>query len=122
MLATVNGAGLFRDLFFVIVPAAAIALATTTDYMCAHVISGRMRSGALVEGIVFILILANFMVLLSGFVGFLEIPPASGPLSPDKFKLASWVIYIGLCISLGSEIWVSLLGNRHRMQHAPATV
>ena len=33
-LGALNTAGLFRDLFFIIIPAAALALSTLIDYLC----------------------------------------------------------------------------------------
>jgi hypothetical protein len=101
VMEVINRAGHFRDLFFVIVPASAVSLSTTVDFLCSKPrgeITGLMAVIALV---------LNVVVLLSGFVGFLLIPPTAGPLSPDEFSAYSSMISIGLILSLVTELWTS---------------
>jgi hypothetical protein len=102
-MAMVNSSGHFRDLFFVVVPAAAVALATTFDFLSANL--NRVPEVTGLSAIIALLL--NVVVLLSGFVGFLLIPSGRVVLGPDAFWLYSWLISLGLAISLITELWVS---------------
>jgi hypothetical protein len=106
MMAVVNSHGNFRDLFFVIVPAAAVSLSTTMEFLCTYVIRATLVP-ATVGFIALLAVLGNTVVLLSGFVGFLLIPAAAGPLNMDQLALYSALILCGLGISLGTEIAIS---------------
>ena len=106
-MESVNAAGHFRDLFFVIVPASAVSLSTTLDFLCVRL---RGEINALLAVIALIL---NIIILLSGFVGFLLIPPGTGYLSADVFSISSWLILVGLIISLVTELWISVSAERH---------
>jgi len=97
----VNAQGRFRDLFFVIVPASAVSLSTTVDYLCAR---PRNEINALLAVISLIL---NVVILLSGFVGFALIPEKHVPLAADIYILCSWIIICGLVVSLTTELWIS---------------
>lgn len=99
-METINHHGHFRDLFFVIVPASAVSLSTTFDFLC------KPRGNITLLLLVIALIL-NVVVLLSGFLGFVLIPPSAGPLAPDEFSLYSWLITVGLMLSLVTELWAS---------------
>ncbi len=101
VMATVNADGHFRDLFFVIVPASAVSIATTMDYLCAA------RGTEIAALSAMIALMLNLVVLLSGFVGFLIIPAGKSVLGHDAFLLYSWVISGGLILSLITELWVS---------------
>jgi len=100
MLA-VNSAGHFRDLFFIIVPASAVSLSTTLDFLCSK------PKGEITGLLVVIALIVNMMVLLSGFVGFALIPNDAKVLPDDAFSLYSWLITVGLIITLGTELWIS---------------
>lgn len=110
VFAAVNSDGHFRDLFFVIVPASAVSLSTTLDYLC-----GSLSHGSEVTGLLVIVVLViNVLVLLSGFVGFLLIPVGHTALDPDALSSYSGLITVGLVLSLITELWVSGAGERRR--------
>lgn len=100
-MSLVNAAGHFRELFFIVVPAAAVSLSTTLDFLC-----GRPKN-EITGLLVLIALVINIVVLLSGFIGFLLLPPDSGRLADDVFSLYSWLITLGLIISLVTELWIS---------------
>src|SRR2546423_856829 len=103
ILAGLNADGHFRDLFFVIVPASVVSLSTTIDYL-----SGSFPQGSATTGLVItIVLLFNVLVLVSGFVGFLLIPVGHTVLPPDALTRYSWLILVGLFLSLVTELWVS---------------
>jgi hypothetical protein len=111
-MASVNSHGHFRDLFFVIVPAAAVSLSTTMEFLSSCVIRvsphrGHSRVSATIGFIALLALLGNTVILLSGFVGFLLIPPGSGPVDLDALKLYSNLILWGLGISLATEMGIS---------------
>jgi hypothetical protein len=112
-MAGVNGHGNFRDLFFVIVPAAAVSLSSTMEFLCTFVVREALVP-ATVGFIALLVVLANTVILLSGFVGFLLIPPSAGPLAADAFTLYSTLIIAGLGISLGTELGISGLSEVFR--------
>lgn len=106
-LSHANRDGAFRDILFAIVPAAALSLATTLDFIC----SGKAASLALpILGVI-----GGILILVSGFVGFLVIPNDT-PLEPDLFVLYSKMIMLGLSVSLVTELWVSVSMEKHRIQ------
>lgn len=114
-LAKINDAGLFRDLFFVIVPAAAIAVATTIDFLCIHVLgTSAQKASATLGGVSLLLVLANTVALLSGFVGFLLIPPGHFQLSAGQFLLYSWIIGLGIAVSFVTELGISFAASSLR--------
>ncbi|WP_146604585.1 hypothetical protein [Rhodoplanes roseus] len=108
---TINGAGHYRDLFFVIVPAAAVPLSTTVDFIC---LRGRGEIDTLLAVIA---LLINFTVLVSGLIGFLVIPPHSGALSAIEVHTSTTLIAIGLVISVVTEVWVSGAAERRRARN-----
>ncbi|KIZ37693.1 hypothetical protein OO17_23370 [Rhodopseudomonas palustris] len=111
----VNDAGLFRDLFFVIGPASAIALSTTLEYLWTHVILPKKQIvPAYFGGLTAVLVLLNFVVLLSGFIGFLALPAPSAHtvLGPPALSLYSWVIGLGLLVSFGTEMLMAVSNGR----------
>jgi hypothetical protein len=107
LLWRINVDGRFRDLFFLLAPAAGLSLTTTLDFIWADHISATARNAAILA------LLANFVVLLSGFVGFLMIPDES-VLVVDQFATYSWVIAGGLILTLATELWISLASERRR--------
>lgn len=109
----INRGGHFRDLFFVIVPASAVSLSSTFDFLCAK------PRGEITLLMLVIALILNVVVLLSGFLGFVLIPPTAGPLKPDEFSLYSWLITIGLMLSLITELWSS--GASHAGHPATTT-
>lgn len=101
-----NEEGLFRDILFAIVPAAALSLATTLDFIC----SGKAANLSLpILGV-----LLSVLILVSGFVGFLVIPEDKS-LDADLFDLYSALIRMGIFVSLVTELWVSVSAEKHRM-------
>ena len=104
---TVNDHGRARDLFFVIVPASAVSIATTVDFLCATRDSEIAGLSALLA------LLANIAVLLSGLIGFLMMPEDT-ILNSDGFRLFSGVILFGLSVSVITELWVSGAAERQR--------
>src|SRR5580692_2267953 len=69
-MATVNKHGHFRDLFFVIVPAAAVSLSTTMEFLSSCVIRPRGgnhgRVPATIGFVALLAVLGNTAILLSG--------------------------------------------------------
>jgi hypothetical protein len=111
-MALINSHGHLRDLFFVIVPAAAVSLSTTMEFLSSCVIRkstrrGHTRPTATVGFLALLAVLGNTVILLSGFIGFLLIPPGSGPVDVDALKLYSNLILWGLGISLATEMGIS---------------
>lgn len=105
-LSAANDGAQFRDLLFVIVPASALSLATTIDFICA-----RRNSG--VSLLAIIALIVNLLILVLGFVGFLIIPEDS-VLDADTFAVYWFGIIFGLVLSLTTELWVSGASERHR--------
>lgn len=105
-MAEINLHGNFRDLLFVIVPAAAIALSTWMEFLSACVIRRRAaRTGLITVGfLALIAIVANIAVLATGMVGFSLIPAGSGQVASTTFSYCSTAIIVGLGVSLLSEI------------------
>lgn len=104
----VNASGHFRDLFFVIAPASAVALATTLDFLCAAHTSDSTRLSVVIALVV------NMLVLTSGFIGFMAIPPKDVSLPPNEFWFYCWVIWIGLAVTIVTELWISCAAERMR--------
>jgi hypothetical protein len=108
-LDAINKAGHFRDLFFVIVPASVVSLSTTLDFLCSR------PRGEITGLMLVIALILNVVVLLSGFLGFILIPPGAGELDPDEFSLYSWPLMVGLLLSLVTELWIA--GAAHVERH-----
>ena len=103
----INQNGHFRDLFFLLAPASALALATILDFIWDDNTSKAARIAAIVA------LLANLAVLLSGFVGFLRVPDDT--VLPDGDFATDWkLIVAGLIITLVSELWISVASERRR--------
>ena len=111
----INDSGHFRDLFFVIAPAAAVALATTLDFLCAAHTSDETRLSVVIALVI------NVMVLMSGFIGFMAIPATDLPLPKDQVLPYSWAIWIAIGITLGTELWVSGAAERMRSKRNART-
>jgi hypothetical protein len=105
-MAAVNMHGNFRDLLFVMVPAAALALSTWMEFLSACVIRRRaIRTGLITVGfLALIAIVTNIVILATGMVGFSLIPVGTGQVAPDTFSYCSNAILAGLGVSLFSEI------------------
>ncbi|NPU68863.1 hypothetical protein HL667_27945 [Bradyrhizobium sp. 83012] len=113
-MKTINDAGHFRDLFFGLVPASAVSLSTAFDFICVK------ARGEITGLLVVIALILNVVVLLSGVVGFLMIPPHSPPLSPAEFSAYSSMILAGLGFSLVTELWTSGAAHRSRGAGQPS--
>ena len=112
IFASLNADGHLRDLFFVIVPASAVSLSTTFDYLCG--ILARRDSSDTTGLVVVVVLVINVLVLVSGLIGFLLIPVGPTVLSPDLLWSCSFAITMGLALSLVTELWVSGAGERRR--------
>jgi hypothetical protein len=97
----------FRDLFFLLAPTSALALATTLDYIWGNNISRTARNAAIMA------LLANIFVLLSGFLGFFTIQDDT-KLNDNQFHTFCWVIAVGMILTLATELWISGAGERRR--------
>ncbi|HXD44241.1 MAG TPA: hypothetical protein VN655_03825 [Pseudolabrys sp.] len=114
LFAPINKIGHLRDLFFLVVPASAVSLSTTIDYLCAkHETDSAL--GALIA------LILNFLVLVSGFVGFLVLP-GNTVVPGDTISLYSEAIVVGLVVSLSTELWLSGAAEKHREQERKAQV
>jgi hypothetical protein len=101
-LIRINEDGLFRDLFFALVPTSAIAISTLLDYMimCHKKISGSVQTLSVIGLIV------NVAALASGLSGFLNIE-RDEVLADHKFHLFTWILCLSIGVSLISELTVS---------------
>jgi hypothetical protein len=109
-VAVINSEGLFRDLFFGVVPAAVLAIATVIDYLCV----GRIEMSNSAFALALLGIIGNIFVLSAGLIGFLQIPVHASPLTSGPFIAYSALIYVSLLLSLVTEIGVSWSHNNHR--------
>lgn len=103
---TINNEGSFRDLLFALVPASAVSISSTLDFLCSS------RDGDESMSAVFAL-LANICVLASGLAGFLMIQ-ADTVLNGDQFGTYSDLIWFGLVLTLVTELWVSTANEKRR--------
>lgn len=109
---SVNKAGLFRDLFFVVVPTSVLALATTTDFLatCYPWASGNAQAACV------LCLLLNFAALASGFVGFLELPTGDHILRDRQVVVYGTLIVFAVAFSLLTEIGISWASYRHHRE------
>ena len=105
----VNERGLFRDLFFVIAPTSALALSTVTDFLITHY----ARSSGLAQIACVLCLPLNVAALVSGFVGFLVIPPGDHPLDPGSFGTAFGLLVFAVGFSALTEIGMSSVARTH---------
>jgi hypothetical protein len=94
---------LFRDVLFVIIPAAALGLSTVLDYLCMRY---QMLNGTKFALSV-LAIIFSMLALASGLVAFLEIPKDTLAVTVSKFWLFSVLIGYALFVSLLTELLVS---------------
>lgn len=99
-LALINSAHAFRDAVFVLVPAGAIALSSLFDFLFRVERVQRMTMFLCVIGLI-----VNIAVLISGLVGFIKLPEQTEA-SQVTFWVYSWLIGLGLAVSLLTEVWV----------------
>jgi hypothetical protein len=104
----VNIEGHFRDLFFALVPAAALSISSILEFFYVSRESPVERLAALLA------LLANIVVLLSAFFGFL-LYPDQPVLSVEQFRAYSALIIVGLIVSFVTELSVAVInGSRRR--------
>jgi hypothetical protein len=109
-LTVINAQANFRDLLFAIVPAVALPISTTADFLCVNRDSEVEKISAVAA------VLANVFFLAAGFVGFLTISPDTA-LPPAQFASYSWVLVIGMTVSGVTEVWISVASKRQHRLH-----
>jgi hypothetical protein len=110
-LDVINEQSRFRELLFALVPAVALPISTITDFLTAS------RDADEVEKLsALVALLANVFFLSAGFVGFFTIPDDVA-LGHSPFVLYSWVLKIGLLVSLVTEVWISIANKRQHRLH-----
>lgn len=119
-LQMLNAAGLFRDLFFIVVVVAVLALSSILDFMSVNM--GKVVPT--IHGIVIGALIFNIVALCSGLVGFMQIPHARTPVASSYGTYCS-LIYLALLIGLATEIGVSWLNSKYthvvRQSHSHKT-
>jgi hypothetical protein len=104
MFSTLNNVGAFRDVLFVIIPAAALAISTLIDYLCMC----RTQMSGTAFGLSLIGVLMNITALVAGFVGFLYIEDKPHVPVNARFLLTySWIICIAIGVGIITELAVS---------------
>lgn len=98
----VNNAGLFRDLFFVVVPISTLAISSVMDFMMRR--ARPLPPNAL--AVCLLVILLNFTGLVAGLIGFLAIAESS--VLADGQLLRNAILICAVAVfSLLTEIGVS---------------
>jgi hypothetical protein len=105
----INRAGLFHDLFFIVVPAAVLGLSMSFDFLCINLTRLSATSGSWS----ILALLANIFGLASGLVGFLLIPPEK-VIVGNPLTTYSWLIVLGLFFSFITEIGISWMHEQER--------
>jgi hypothetical protein len=106
----VNASGHFRDLFYVIVPAAALSISTVLEALC----TVSKRVSEITQATVILALIVNILIMVSGLVGFMLIEPGKLAKETASFSAGSWAIAVGLTVSLITEISVSGALERQR--------
>lgn len=101
-IENINSAGVFRELFFVIIPVSVLAISTLVDYLCKKYFR---LSGTAVALSVLALIF-NTTSLSSGLIGFSRINH-NLTISSGQLSVYSTLIMLALAVSLATEIGVS---------------
>ncbi len=106
-IESINKAGVFRELFFVLIPLGLLSISTVLDHLCRKFYKLSGTSAALsILSLVF-----NSLALCSGLVGFVKIPHASA-LTPGQLWTYSVLIGLGMFVSAATELGVSLEHRR----------
>jgi uncharacterized membrane protein YozB (DUF420 family) len=99
---------LFRDILFVIIPAAALGLSAVLDYLCINYKDLNGTSFALSM----LSIIFNTLALGSGLVAFIVIPKDNVPVASAKLLTFSVIICYALLMSIITEFFVSTDNHR----------
>jgi hypothetical protein len=108
----INTAGLFRDLFFIVVPAAVLGLSTSFDFLCVNLTRLSATNGTWS----ILALMVNIFGLGAGLVGFTLIPHDGKALSGNPLVTYSALIILGLFFSLVTEIGISWM---HSVERGP---
>jgi hypothetical protein len=101
-IESINKNGLFKELYFVIVPVSVLSLSTVVDYWCRKFQS---LSGSLLA-LTILAFIFNILSLCAGLVGFVKIESGT-PLADRAVRAYSVVLAYALIVSLLTEIGVA---------------
>ena len=105
---SINDAGHFRDVFFVVVTIAALGLSTVTDFLTNCY--GKMHPAAWNAALICLLL--NIICLTAGLVGFLEFAPNQAIANPSKVAVYTTIVMLAACFGLMTEVCVAFVSHR----------
>jgi hypothetical protein len=100
-LQAINQSGLFREIFFVALPASMLALTTVSEFLIIHEDGETTFFGWLA-------IFANLSGVAYGLFGIMTFGPESGPLTQTALEAFSSTVVVALLTSLATEIGVAI--------------